>query len=235
MNDHHNFQKLIQQQIAYYQERAGEYDEWFLRQGRYDRGEELNQQWRQEVMQVRRALDDFKPEGHVLELACGTGLWTEHLLKHAMRITAVDASSEAIQLNRQRLQSSRVTYVQADIFSWQPEDHYDVIFFSFWLSHVPSNLFIPFWNMVRQGLANGGRVFFIDSKYEQTSTAIDHTLASRQEETMKRRLNNGHEYQIVKIYYEIKDLEKRLGQAGWSVQVAETPRYFFFGQGTFSI
>lgn len=47
---------LLQQQIAYYQARASEYDEWFLRQRRYDRRVEWNSQWFQEVKQVRQAL-----------------------------------------------------------------------------------------------------------------------------------------------------------------------------------
>lgn len=44
--------QLLKEQIAYYKARADEYDEWFLRQGRYDRGDELNQQWFAEVSQV---------------------------------------------------------------------------------------------------------------------------------------------------------------------------------------
>ena len=47
---------LLQQQIAYYRARAGEYDEWFLRQGRYDRGPDLNQRWFDEVAVAVRAL-----------------------------------------------------------------------------------------------------------------------------------------------------------------------------------
>lgn len=30
---------ILQEQIQYYRDRASEYDEWFFRQGRYDRGE----------------------------------------------------------------------------------------------------------------------------------------------------------------------------------------------------
>lgn len=33
---------ILQQQIAYYRARAGEYDEWFYRIGRYDRSAEFN-------------------------------------------------------------------------------------------------------------------------------------------------------------------------------------------------
>lgn len=32
---------LLHHQIAYYRARATEYDEWFYRQGRYDRGPEV--------------------------------------------------------------------------------------------------------------------------------------------------------------------------------------------------
>jgi hypothetical protein len=35
MNSAHD--DLLQEELAYYRARAGEYDEWFLRQGRYDR------------------------------------------------------------------------------------------------------------------------------------------------------------------------------------------------------
>jgi demethylmenaquinone methyltransferase/2-methoxy-6-polyprenyl-1,4-benzoquinol methylase len=71
--------RLIEEQIAYYQARAGEYDEWFLRQGRYDHGPEMNARWFAEVEQVARALEAFAPAGDVLELASGTGLWTQRL------------------------------------------------------------------------------------------------------------------------------------------------------------
>ena len=50
---------LLAEQIAYYRSRAGEYDEWFLRQGRYDHGSELNARWFAEVEQVARALTEF--------------------------------------------------------------------------------------------------------------------------------------------------------------------------------
>ena len=47
---------LLRQQIEYYRERASEYDEWFLRQGRYDRGPERNAQWFAEIGEVSCAL-----------------------------------------------------------------------------------------------------------------------------------------------------------------------------------
>jgi 2-polyprenyl-3-methyl-5-hydroxy-6-metoxy-1,4-benzoquinol methylase len=228
-------ESLLQQQIAYYQARASEYDEWFLRQGRYDRGPELNQAWFREVEQVRSALCRFRPSGEVLEFACGTGLWTQHLLGFARRITAVDAAPEVLKLNRERLASSKVRYVQADIFGWQPKALFDVVFFSFWLSHVPARRFEPFWGTVARSLKPGGRVFFVDSRRDPTATAHDHALGDAQGGTVVRRLNDGREFRIVKIFYAPEGLLARLGGMGWQVRVTETPRYFLYGEGKVAV
>ena len=123
-------ESLTKKQIEYYRARASEYDEWFLRLGRYDRGEDHRRQWFAEVNVVRQALAAHKPHGRVLELACGTGLWTEYLLPQADSVVAVDSSVEALELNRQRLRDERVEYIQADLFGWTPPGHYDFIFFS---------------------------------------------------------------------------------------------------------
>src|SRR5258708_32301753 len=158
-----DLETLLRQQIAYYRARAGESDEWCLRRGRYDRGPELNARWFAEVAEVRRALAEIAPAGRVLELACGTGLWTQTLAQTAARVTAVDSSPEALALNRERLRDPRVEYVAADLFAWRPPTTYDMVFFSFWLSHVPPDRFGAFWELVRSCLAPGGRVFFLDS------------------------------------------------------------------------
>ena len=154
---------LLDEQIAYYSARAAEYDEWFLRQGRYDRGEEHRRAWFAEVEAVEAALREARPRGRVLELACGTGLWTRRLLEHATELTAIDASPEVLELNRERVASERVRYVQADLFRWQPRTEFDFVFFGFWLSHVPPDRFAAFWETVRAALAPGGSVFFVDN------------------------------------------------------------------------
>jgi 2-polyprenyl-3-methyl-5-hydroxy-6-metoxy-1,4-benzoquinol methylase len=225
-------EELLRGQIEYYRARASEYDEWFLRQGRYDRGPEANARWFEEVAAVRAALGRFHPAGDVLELACGTGLWTEQLAATARSITAVDAAPEVLELNRLRLRSPKVKYVQADLFAWRPDAQYDAVFFGFWLSHVPPQEFESFWRLAADSLRPGGRVFFVDSKYEPTSTARDHTLGSPGAGEVLRRLKDGREYRIVKVFYQAEALRARLIQLGWKMQIDETPNYFLFGYGT---
>lgn len=136
--------RILQQQIAYYSARANEYDEWFYRLGRYDRGEELNQRWFKEINIVKQALQQIGQAEEILELASGTGIWTQELLKIGNKITAIDASEEVIKINSSKLNSPHVKYHQIDLFTWEPDVEYDLVFFSFWLSHVPPELLDSF-------------------------------------------------------------------------------------------
>jgi len=222
---------LLQQQIAYYRARASEYDEWFLRQGRYDHGEEHQRQWWEEVTQVQAALEVFAPTGDVLELASGTGWWTEQLVKSADQITAVDAAPETIALNRERVRSDRVTYAQTDLFTWKPPRTFDMAFFSFWLSHVPPERFDDFWALVEESVGPNGRVFFVDSRYNPGATAVDNRLGTPQDTSVTRRLNDGRSFEIVKIFYDPDDLTQRLERRGWQMQIQWTEQFFLYGWG----
>ena len=222
-------ERLLDQQVAYYRARAAEYDEWFLREGRYDRGPEHRAQWFAEVETVRRALAGAINNTDVLELACGTGLWTEQLARENRHVLAVDASPEVIEVNRSRVHAGHVHYEVTDIFSWAPPDQFDAVFFAFWLSHVPPARFESFWALVRSALKPGGRVFFLDSLLEQTSTAKDHA-AIDDSGVVRRKLNDGREFEIVKVFYRPETLERRLNALGWSGWVRSSGMFFLFGQ-----
>jgi demethylmenaquinone methyltransferase/2-methoxy-6-polyprenyl-1,4-benzoquinol methylase len=222
---------ILREQLDYYRARATEYDEWWLRLGRYDRGAENNAQWFAEAAEVSAALAAFQPAGRVLEFACGTGIWTEQLARTATHVTAVDGSAEMLAVNAARVQAPHVQYVQSDLFQWSAPEEYDAIFFGFWLSHVPPERFDEFWRLVRSSLAPGGRVFFVDSRRDATSTAQDHQLPARDETVQRRRLNDGREFQVYKIFYEPGALAKRLEALGWTFALRETKHYFLFGSG----
>ena len=222
---------IISNQIAYYRARADEYDEWFLRKGRYDRGTAHRDQWFAEIEQVRSALKNSIFDDEVLELACGTGLWTALLARTNRTITAVDASPEAIAISQARTSGMNVSYVAADIFSWTPPRAFDAVFFAFWLSHVPEERFDAFWDLVKRALKPDGKVFFVDSLFEQSSTAVDHDPLDRSD-VVKRRLNDGREFHIVKVFHEPKKLETRLRSSGWEGTIESTGKFFLYGSAS---
>lgn len=227
-----DIESLLGEQAYYYRERAGEYDDWWFRCGRYDHGPEANARWFADVAEVESAVAGLAPMGNVLELACGTGLWTRKLVTDARGVTAVDAAPEMLEINRARVDDPRVAYVEADLFAWEPDRTYDVCFFSFWLSHVPEERFAAFWEKVERALAPAGRVFFLDSSRHDLASAVDHKLPDRDEQTMLRRLADGREFQIVKRFYEPAELQRRLAQIGWTGTVDVTSEFFVYGQVT---
>lgn len=224
--------EALQEQLDYYRARAGEYDQWWFRQGRYDRGPDLNAQWFAETAELSSALAAFRPSGRILEFACGTGIWTEQLLPFASGLTALDGSAEMLAVNAARLQSLEVRYIEADLFEWQPVEQFDTIFFGFWLSHVPPERFDAFWQLVRSCLAPGGRVFFVDSRRDPNSTAVNHGLPEDDSIVSRRLLNDGREFSVYKIFHDAAELAERLHGLGWDFEIRETARYFQYGAGS---
>ena len=225
-------QEILNEQAAYYRARAPEYDEWWQRSGRYDRGPDATARWKAEVEQVDAELAGAALTGHVAELACGTGWWTERLARTADRLTCIDASPETIEINRTRLRSAGLPlphYQVADLFDWRPDVSFDAVFFSFWLSHVPAERLAPFWSSVAAALQPGGRVFFIDSLPDQTSTANNHRMPDP-DGIQERRLNDGRSFRIVKLFREPAELTSDLQALGWQTEVGRTASYFVFGR-----
>jgi demethylmenaquinone methyltransferase/2-methoxy-6-polyprenyl-1,4-benzoquinol methylase len=176
--------------------------------------------------EVAEALDAFRPTGDVLELACGSGMWTQRLLGHATSVTAVDAAPEMLAVAAARFGGS-VRLIEANLFDWTPDRRYDVVFFAFWLSHVPLKRFESFWSLVADCLKPDGRVFFVDDAYRTPDELIDGASSS----TIRRRLEDGTGYRIVKVPYQPRDLEERLGRLGWRITVTPTSGPLFWGAG----
>ena len=223
-------EEVLAEQRLYYRERAGEYEDWWYRRGRYEHGPEADGRWFAEAAELQTALEAFAPAGRVLELACGTGLWTARLAARAASVTAVDASAEALQLARAKVDAQNVSFLQADLFEWEPDGRYDVCFFSFWLSHVPRELLGTFWAKVQRAVGVDGRVFLIDSARSVRASARDHDLGDPGEELALRRLADGREYRIVKHWFEAAALERTLFDLGWSARIGATAEFFVYGE-----
>lgn len=210
MND-----EVLAGQVAYYRRRAGEYDETAYG----------------DVAQVRpriaRLVAQMRPSGRVLEIACGTGLWTEPLAHWADTVTAIDAAPEALALARQRVPSPHVTFEVADVFSWASDARYDVIFFSAWLSHVPTSRFDEFWQSLRGRLADGGRVLFLD---EHVDVAEKEAWVPGVDGIVERQLRDGTSFRIVKNFVDPEALEQRLRQLGWDCTVRRDGHDWIYGE-----
>ena len=229
-----NHDDLLTQQIEYYEQRAAEYEDLYHRRGRFDLGPEANARYRAETVELETALQDFDATGSVLELACGTGLWTRFLARSADRLLAVDAAPSMIEINRARYGAPNVTYLEADVFEWEPPDgdRFDAIVFGFFVSHVPPERFGAFWDRLRSWLTPGGRVFFVDDVAGSGRPYSGHQAPGGPEFAHVRTLADGRAFTIVKRFFEPEALRAMLADVGWEASVRSTGTEFLIGEAT---
>ncbi|AXE81348.1 class I SAM-dependent methyltransferase [Streptomyces atratus] len=104
---------LLAEQLAYYRARAAEYDRVYAE--------------REDLRRLSALVDGLPSVGDVLELACGTGRWTRAIAARARSVTALDAAPEMPDIARAHTASSRVRFLRADVFAWQPPRRYDTV------------------------------------------------------------------------------------------------------------
>jgi demethylmenaquinone methyltransferase/2-methoxy-6-polyprenyl-1,4-benzoquinol methylase len=208
----------LEEQKRYYAARAPEYDDWWYRRRRYELEPDALAHWWEDVAEADAALETFAPRGSLLELAAGTGIWTRKLVRMADRVVAVDATPETLALN-----TDEAEHVVADLFEWRPDETFDVVFFSFWLSHVPDDRLDDFWGLVQSALVPEGRVFLVDNNVKGDS--VHKGREPIEPGVERRRLYDGREFDIVKHYRVPSDFPHL------DLHVT-TNGYFIYGGGT---
>ena len=208
--------ELLDEQIAYYRARAAEYDATSTPPG---------DPYSADGERIRDALRAFAPRGRVLEIAAGTGQWTGLLADFADELVVTDASPEMLELNRAKVGDRGAAYRVADAFALEATHAHDVVFFGFFLSHVPRRRFEAFWAVVEGLLAPAGRVFFIDEgrHFEWREDWIDEAHG-----VVRRPLGDGSVHRAVKVLWRPDDLDRSLAPLGWDASV-ETAGPFYWG------
>ncbi|WP_434751115.1 class I SAM-dependent methyltransferase [Paenibacillus amylolyticus] len=69
-----------------------------------------------------------KHPGHVLELACGTGLTTLHLAERGIRITGVDIVKPMLAYARIKAKDLPVAFIEADARTFESDQRFSMIF-----------------------------------------------------------------------------------------------------------
>jgi trans-aconitate methyltransferase len=211
--------ELLAEQRDYYADRAGEYDLLFAR-ALEEPDSPLGPQG-----PIARRLRELAAGKDVLDLACGTGYWSEILAGSARSLTAVDASEEMLAVHARRLPGAR--RLTADVLSWVPNRRYELAFFGFWLSHVPDELMRGFWDVVDRALEPGGTAAFMDSA--PSFERLEDRLQGEAAPAVRRRLLDGREYRVIKVMREPSALRDLLAELGWQAEVIPVGELFLFG------
>jgi demethylmenaquinone methyltransferase/2-methoxy-6-polyprenyl-1,4-benzoquinol methylase len=221
--------QTVEETKEYYRQRASQYSDWAHRTGQYEDDVEPEASWFDEAVILIEALASSGLSGDVLEIASGTGIWTEELLRNAASVTALDPSPEMHERSRSRLMGNpKVRYVVADIYNWVPDMSYDAVTFSFWLSHVPGSKLDDFVSKVSRCLKLGGRVFFADQRKEGLIREVmDHPGGK----IARRSLVNGREFKIIKHFYSSEEIIRCFFGEGINISISNTATLFYYASG----
>lgn len=180
--------------INYYRARAPEYEQIYYRDVPERRGE---------IDEESKRLQELAMGRDVLDLACGTGYWTQILSQTARSVTAVDISIEMLQQARKKIYHAPIEFLQGDLNKplFQAAC-FDLVTLGFWFSHQPKQEYGRFFKNISQPLKDGGPIWLIDNNPPAEGPRLESVRIDQHGNNFKRRyLGNGEKYVILKNYF----------------------------------
>ena len=178
--------------IAYYNDRAKEYDKVYL-----------NPPDPADLLIATTIFQTLFFQKTVLEIACGTGYWTERIAKTASSVYATDINERVVEVAKEKQMNDKVTFDIADMYNLAPDKKYEAVFGGFIWSHILLQDLDRFIDKLKDFLKAGGIVVFMDSNYVE---GTDHDIRKITETDeygntyQTRTLENGATHRVLKNY-----------------------------------
>ena len=203
----------------YYRVRAPEYEQVYYRD---------NPERRRELDDEAARLRQLVSGKSVLELACGTGFWTEVMSATAGSLTATDISREMLEQAQKKRYEIPVSFVRADMFGQSfGVNRYDVIALGFWFSHQPRQEHLRLFEILTAPLKESGLIWMIDNNPPAEGPRVQLVRTDEHGNCFRRRfLDNGEGYVIMKNYFSRSELETCLGDA-FEIRSLEHKPYYW--------
>ena len=195
---------------AYYAKRAAEYERIYSKPER-----------QADLASLRSRMAALFAGRNVLEVACGTGYWTEVIAPHARSITAIDYAEETLAIARsKKYPAGNVEFAQGDAYALPDFGRkHDAFFAGFWWSHVPLARLEEFLAGAAKAVAPGAIIAFLDNRYVEGSST---PVARRDKEGntyQTRKLDDGSAHDVLKNFPTERELIERASGHGQDVQV----------------
>jgi len=152
--------------------------------------------------------EDYITNQDILEIACGTGNWTQVLAKRARSVLATDVADSMIQIARKKpYPEGKIEFKIADAYTLKEvEGSFNCAFAADWFSHIPKSSIKPFLKVLHKKLEKGARVVFIDMMYRDHPDLSGFWEDKEGNLIKRRKLPNGQEFDVVKNYPEKEEL-----------------------------
>jgi SAM-dependent methyltransferase len=209
--------------VGYYAERAADYERIYHKPER-----------QADLERLRGFVGSTFAGADVLEVACGTGYWTQILARSAASVLAADINEEVLAIARSKhLDPLKAKFQRADAYalpSWP--QNFTAGLSVFWWSHVPRFRIQDFLCGFHRALSPGARVVFIDNAYvEGSSTPISRT-DEHGDSFQIRRLDDGSTHEVLKNFPTEPELRVSVGRIASDVRVEFLQYYWILSYVT---
>jgi SAM-dependent methyltransferase len=209
-------QTLPDMMQQYYRARAPEYDLF------YELPERQN-----ELADLKAWLIERTKGRTILEIAAGTGYWTEVAAPHARAITAIDYNSETLAIAARRPLGPHVRLLTADAYSLPHfAGGFDAGMAHLWWSHIERQRLRSFLSHFASRLSPGATLLMIDQLYVEGFCSPISRKDSSGNQYTTRQLRDGRTYEIIKNFPEPGEPEDSLGEVCQNINVVRL-RHFW--------
>lgn len=159
----------------------------------------------------------------VLEVACGPGFWTEHLIRAGCEVVASDYNESMIREAQTRgFRAEAVQFVVADAYAFPFRgEAFRGAFACDWLAHVPKDRMGGFLAGLRTMLSPDARVVFCD-QLPRTDSIEEYDPEGNH--VQLRELPDGSRYRVIKHFLSDEEmLELFSGHAAGEVEIRKYP------------
>ena len=201
---------------AYYAQRAAEYERIYAKPERQS-----------DLAALRIRIGRMFGGRKVLELACGTGYWTEVIAASAAQVTALDLNEEVLEIARKKPNAAKVSFVRGSAYEIPDLGRrHDALFAGFWWSHVPLEKLDLFLERTLPSIRPGGLIAFLDNNYvEGSSTPVSRRDAAGNSYQL-RKLDDGSQHEVLKNFPGDSELIQRASRHGWGANVELLEHYW---------
>lgn len=205
--------------VDYYTRRAGEYERIYAKPERQS-----------DLAALRARLRDLLAGRAVLEVACGTGYWTQVIGDSAQSILATDINDEVLEIARHKdYPRVNVRFQKADAFTLaEVGGAFSAGFAGFWWSHIPLDRIPAFLNRFHEKLNPEAKVVFLDNNYVEGSSTPLSRRDSCGNTYQRRSLDNGTACEALKNFPAESELVDAVEKAAARLEVVQFKYYWLF-------
>jgi SAM-dependent methyltransferase len=202
--------------IDYYARRAAEYERIYAKPER-----------QADLSALRTRIGTMFAGRRVLELACGTGYWTQVMAEQAEQVTAVDVNEEVLEVARaKKIKEAKARFVIGDCYSPPAQPECNGLFAGFWWSHVPLARLEAFIASATQSVAPGALLAFLDNRYVEGSSTPLSRKDAEGNTYQARKLDDGSTHEVLKNFPSEGELIQRASRHGWGAHVELLDHYW---------